>query len=727
MSKTSKFSTDELRKFYFSKATNYAGFQKKDGSVTPSATPAKKAGKQDATSVSLSGIDVSVAAEQQERNVPTPAATPSAPSPIMSSGDDAPSPARAPPSTTKSESSVAAPPPTVSSKGAAGSALAAIKDSKASTSTSLVNGAGSAESVSPEYIAFLRQQQDLTKVHNAIEQQLAGMLEIAAQQRDIVSTSTNSAAELLAEAERSSGWNWKSKFSRESLVKDAGLQVPFNQLCAEEDIPNVIDLQHQHQQLVKLRQDHCSNKDSHAAFRLTLENGIRRFDRLIKEFGHSQLDAAPVVRLSDNLLVQLDQLLSLEPLPLTLQDANDRIAVLAKKQKECMDVRDQAFEDGEMHIAERETFRLVDLSEELAAAQVEKIRLLEKAAEENTVGSEIRDAYSQKATEDTNSLENDTADLRSRCETDLARLYKLKQEVDETDRQLDDKWKEDCTKSDDLLDNIRTRQQEAWDQIASLVKLLRQLEADRHAECKRRVDEKVRNETRRIEYRRFCSVADNQAATLDRTIRNCDTNVHCAKLMAEFLQSGFYTIQKDLTEKRQEIDSALLEAQKSHLEIFRSLLFTLSDLEYKRERRLEEVAANIQAAHIQQELCSDSLNPNAKKFSDAKKELLRVHDELELELRDIRERIQAATEQFKSSEEALVAAGVPHKHPVEEMEDRRLNTRVKMVNYKAMSLGNVSSAPIKEELEQLKKNLEESRRVINNSRSASRNRSRIEE
>ena len=65
----------------------------------------------------------------------------------------------------------------------------------------------------------------------------------------------------------------------------------------------------------------------------------------------------------------------------------------------------------------------------------------------------------------------------------------------------------------------------------------------------------------------------------------------------------------------------------------------LGDLEYKKERKIEEVGNAIQAAHVQQELCNDSLNPNAKKFSDQKKDLLKQRDELELELRDITGRV----------------------------------------------------------------------------------------
>jgi hypothetical protein len=55
---------------------------------------------------------------------------------------------------------------------------------------------------------------------------------------------------------------------------------------------------------------------------------------------------------------------------------------------------------------------------------------------------------------------------------------------------------------------------------------------------------------------------------------------------------------------------------------------------------------------------------------------------------------------------------------MEDLEERQLNMRAKMVGYKALALGHVSSAPLKTELESLKQSLDESRRII--SRSANR-------
>eukprot|EP00658_Telonema_sp_P-2_P051166 TRINITY_DN391_c0_g1_i12.p1 TRINITY_DN391_c0_g1~~TRINITY_DN391_c0_g1_i12.p1 ORF type:complete len:120 (+),score=34.67 TRINITY_DN391_c0_g1_i12:176-535(+) len=94
------------------------------------------------------------------------------------------------------------------------------------------------------------------------------------------------------------------------------------------------------------------------------------------------------------------------------------------------------------------------------------------------------------------------------------------------------------------------------------------------------------------------------------------------------------------------------------------------------------------------------------------REFLRLRDDLQLEVQDIRDRQRAASEQYEPTDLALRTAGSSHQHPIEELEDRRLNQRAKMVEYKEMAMGKGSSAPVRKELETLQSALQQSRRVI---------------
>jgi hypothetical protein len=680
-------STDALRNFYFSGATNYSAYK-------------TKAEKSTALDLSGSGSnspnqnDAALAGSAQTAALSSAAATHTN-SAVLQPSTAAGSAAKF-----------------VKSAAAGGSGSAAALQSSTQRPASRGVGTASGDAVSPEYINFLRQQQDLVKSHNAIVEALKSMMSVAAAHKGDHTHANGDALDLLHEAEQSTDWHWKSKFDLPALVRDAELEVPHNELLAPDALPRVADLQHQHQLAVKLRQDHPQAQH----FSLVLENGVRRIERLIKEFSDSQLDAERVTRLSDTLMVQLDHVMSAKPLRQVLQSTDDQIAVIENKRRQCQATRDQALEDGAMDVAERESYRLADLFEELVGAQLERIRLLNAVAQDHAVTMQVRDDYATRAADETSQLTGETTDLRTRCEDDLAKVYKLVRLAEETEDQQSTRWASDRAASDARISTINRRQTEAWEQIELLVKQLGALEDERHQECKRRIEEKVKDETRRNEYTVFRKVADAHAATLDRTIKNCDINIHCAKLMHEFVNTGFNTIQRYITEIKTESDSELLSAQKTHLDMFRGLLFTLGDLDYKKGKRIDEVAENIQAAHIQQELCSDSLNPNAKKFSDAKRELLRVRDELSQELNDLKERQRIAAEQFEPTETALVRANVEHVHPTEELEDRRLNTRAKMVEYRAMSLGHVSSAPLESEIETLRKTFNESRRLTQRSR-----------
>jgi hypothetical protein len=84
------------------------------------------------------------------------------------------------------------------------------------------------------------------------------MLEYASERRQAQEQLLDDAMALLHTAEKSSEWNWKSKFDADALATDAELEVPRTTLKLAEDIPNTVDLQHQQQLLVRLKQQYCT-------------------------------------------------------------------------------------------------------------------------------------------------------------------------------------------------------------------------------------------------------------------------------------------------------------------------------------------------------------------------------------------------------------------------------------------------------------------------------------
>ena len=231
------------------------------------------------------------------------------------------------------------------------------------------------------------------------------------------------------------------------------------------------------------------------------------------------------------------------------------------------------------------------------------------------------------------------------------------------------------------------------------------LERERHREIKKRVEDKEKDEQRHMEFDRFCQVCDDHASQLDLTIRNCESLIHTANLVGEFVNGGFNSLAKDFQEKARDYSEIQISLHKEHLTMFRGLFLALGELTHKKEKKIEEVDRQIQTSHINQELCADTLNPNAKKFSDVKKELLRVRDELEQEVAELKQKAADSLERFKISETSLSDAEVDYIHPVVEHQEQSLATRAKMVEFKAISIGHVDSVPIRNEIEDLKRQL----------------------
>lgn len=222
---------------------------------------------------------------------------------------------------------------------------------------------------------------------------------------------------------------------------------------------------------------------------------------------------------------------------------------------------------------------------------------------------------------------------------------------------------------------------------------------------KKRVEDKEKDEQRKMEFDRFCAVCDKHSSLLDLTIRNCDSLIHAANLMGEFVQSGFNALAKDFSCKAKDHSQIQLRVHKEHLDIFRGLFLSLGELTHKKEKKIDDIDKQIQTTHINLELCADTLNPNAKKFSDAKKELLRIRDDVELEVQELKQKAAEALDKFKLSEDALRDAEVDFVHPVIEHQEQSLATRAKMIEYKAIAIGHVDSVPIRNEIDDLKKQL----------------------
>eukprot|EP01064_Diplonema_japonicum_P001696 TRINITY_DN11126_c0_g2_i1.p1 TRINITY_DN11126_c0_g2~~TRINITY_DN11126_c0_g2_i1.p1 ORF type:complete len:749 (+),score=272.42 TRINITY_DN11126_c0_g2_i1:81-2249(+) len=685
---------DLLRAYYFSAGQNYTAFKNKKDKGD-AASPAAGGG---------SPVESPAVApkERATKKIESPAAEPAiAASPANAApAAAAPAPTPAPSSKTKAAPAAAPAPAAVVTKSApVGSAVSAAKRKDAPTSAPGIDAA------SKEYIQFLKQQQDLHKCHNKLEELITSFESHRHEEQRDLSKVRSQAADLLREMEEGTGWNLKSKYTVENIIKDAGLQLHGEQLYSSDAEPQYFEIVQQAANLQKLKQDH-HEKEQYGPHKVSVNNGMRRLERVEKELKNSQVDATELARVPDTLLIQLEHVFTSPTIQTLLESHEESMEHLLFKLEQAKEDREEALEDGEMQLAEKHYYSIVEHYEELQATVLEKLNIAGNTLKETAVFDKVRGNYQDKAAEEVRKIKAHKERLKNLCEDDTRKLFSLRERIEDVEKQMVLKMAEDCRKSDAMLQQNTERLNRCWAKIEECETELAMLEKDRHKEVKKRIDDKEKDEQRRMEFDRFCTVCDKHIAHLDLTIKNCESLIHVANLVGEFVQGGFGGLAKDFQSKTKNLSEVQLHLHKEHLAMFRGLFLALGELTHKKEKKIEEVDKQIQTSHINQELCADTLNPNAKKFSDVKKELLHVRDDLEQDVRCLKEQASSALEKFVISEQALKAADVEFIHPVVEHEDMTLATRAKMVEFKAIAIGHVDSVPIRNEIEHLKRQIQ---------------------
>jgi chromosome segregation ATPase len=294
----------------------------------------------------------------------------------------------------------------------------------------------------------------------------------------------------------------------------------------------------------------------------------------------------------------------------------------------------------------------------------------------------------------------------------MKKMFALREKVESMEAQSAAKVVEERQKLDVVLIENTKKIDVVFAKMEELERELEVLEKERHRVVQQRIAAKDRDEHRRAEFAQFCATVDEHLVPLERTIRNMDVINHSVLIVSEIVHAGFQSLQEELADRGALLKDVKLETHKQHVEVFRGLLLELGEIVYKKERMIEETDKSIQQAHIQQELLAETFNPNAKKFGDVKKRLLSTRDDLEGDVHELKERASTALDGFRLSEDALEKANVDFVHPVSEQEQHTLALRARMVEFKAIANGHVEGQALLEEINALKREMQESRRDI---------------
>lgn len=507
------------------------------------------------------------------------------------------------------------------------------------------------------------------------------------------------AQELLVGVEVGTKWNLTEAYDLAKLMRVCGLEMSQRELYRPEDKAQFMEVIQVKKDLQELKQNR--NKTRVVSFTTMIDNCIAKVEKVEEELRRSQLDATQLAQVPKRTLEQIDNIMNVTQIQAALVSTDDQIKTQLSALDKTNEIQNVAMHDGEMQVAEEQMWTKIQLQERLIDLIKDKFRLITKCEDENAPFKKIYEVQKQ-ANQETSQMKDAKRRLKQRCETDLKHIHDAIQRADLEDAEAMKRYAASKEKSERYVKENVEKQDDCWNKIQDLERQLQKFGTERFEEVKRRIEDVDREEKRRVEYAQFLDIASQHKKLLELTVYNCDLAIRCTGLIEELVSEGCAAVKSRHDKTNQELAELRIEVHKEHLEYFRMLYLTLGSLIYKKEKRLEEIDRNIRTTHIQLEFCVETFDPNAKKFSDMKKELYRLRQGVEEEIAMLKEKQSKSLEDFKESEEALDTAGIEFNHPVDENNEEVLTRRSKMVEYRA-HLSKQEEVKIAAEREEIKR------------------------
>jgi len=518
-------------------------------------------------------------------------------------------------------------------------------------------------------------------------------------QKQKLAVAHEKAAELLLSVETGTKWNLSQAYDLAKLMRVCGLEMSQRELYKPEDKPQFMDVIGLKKTLQELKQNR--NKTRIVSFTGMIDNSIAKIEKVEEELRRSQLDATQLAQVPVTTLKQVEDIMNITNAQTALSSTEEQIKTVLAQIEKTNEIQNVAMSDGEMQVAEEQMYTKVQLQERLIELIKDKYAVVEKVEDENAPFKKVYETQ-KKANQETTQMKDAKRRLKQRCETDLKHIHDAIQKADLEDAEAMKRFASQKDKSERFIRDNLEKQDECWRKIQDLERQLQKLGTERFEEVKRRIEENDREEKRRVEYQQFLEVVSSHKKLLELTVYNADLASRVIGLTEEMIAEACSAIKARCDRTLADLADLRMEQNKEYLEFFRMLYLTLGNLIYKKEKKLEELDRNIRTTHIQLEFCIETFDPNAKKHSDAKKQLYMVRAQTEDELTMLKDKQNTAQEDFQPVEEALVAAGIDFQHPADEQNEEILNRRSKMVEYRA-HLSKQEEVKIAAEREEIKR------------------------
>lgn len=413
-----------------------------------------------------------------------------------------------------------------------------------------------------------------------------------------------------------------------------------------------------------------------------MEDGVKAVEKCVTLAEEAGLDTATWSGIPTALLALTAELIQQLPAADVVEEDKEQLKRLAFNAEECEQAQRQAVADGDMQQTEMLYFKRITIQESMVEVFQRIFTTLDDFQKEAHVQPlrKIHTVHTD-ANKELGFIMKSLEALKKRIVTDLKQLQETTTTVRDGHRDATQRYDHFLQDSGAALATNLTQQEQILTAMEELEKRMVVLGDERVALVKQQLDAIEAEAYRRSDYQQYEMFAQQHTAALQSTLQSTEAAEEVTDAIDEFMCSACNQVERHLTEVERGIERCRSETHDERLKHFRGLYLTLGDLQYKKERNLEELDKKIAQTHIQQELAMETYNPKAKEFSNMKKELLQVREEMEQQLNVISQKAVLHIEAFKPTEVALIASGKQFVHPVEELERMNNSRQQKLLEY----------------------------------------------
>jgi hypothetical protein len=413
-----------------------------------------------------------------------------------------------------------------------------------------------------------------------------------------------------------------------------------------------------------------------------VEQQITGIDKARTILSETALDSAMWASIPNPILSICQEMIGMQTVDEAVEETTEQIRRLTFASEECAEQQAQAVQDGDMKLCEVLYFKKIALQESM----VEVFNKTYAALDQHHL-----EAYLQpmkkvhfvhtKINEEIGALMKRNEAVKAKVKGDLRALdeaaYTLKNTAADCQAQFA-RFMQDCQRN---LEQNQKNQDQCLAAIEELEKRLVVLSDERALIAERQISAVEKERRRLADVGNFAKFQAQHEAILKATLQNAEAAEEVTDIFDELMCNSCNQLEEHLRLVEEAVESTRLKTHESRLSHFRILYLTLGDLQYKKERNLEELDKKIAHTHIQQELAMETFNPKAKEFSQMKKDLVKVREEMESQLHTLQQKSVLHIEAFKPTEVALVNSGKTFLHPVEELDKMNRSRQAKLLEY----------------------------------------------